>query len=490
MDLDLNDVSDWLATSWPRLIAVTDLVMSIGASAHAILRKRDNREAVAWVAIIFLAPIVGSVIYLLLGVNRIKRRAQSLRAERGRAAPPAAGEASSDASPGHPRDPDAIHLIPLERLVGEITKRPLVPGNAVVPLRNGDAAYPAMIKAIDAATRSIMISTYIFDNDRAGQQFLTALERAQSRGVRIRVLIDDIGARYSWPTMAHALRRVKIPVARFLPTLVPWRFQYANLRTHRKIMVIDGRVGFTGGINIREGCCLQLQAASPVQDLHFQVTGPVVAQLQQVFVEDWAFSTGELLQGEPWQSATVADGAVVARGIPNGPDDDFEHFRLVLLGAIASARTSIIVVTPYFLPDSSLITALNVAAMRGVQVDIVLPVQNNLPLVQWASNALLWQVLEHGCRIWLSAPPFDHSKLMIVDGLWSVVGSANWDPRSLRLNFEFNLECYDRDLATQLSEIAQAKMRTGRRLTLADIEGRHFLVRLRDGIARLFSPFL
>jgi len=490
MDLNLNDFTEWLINSWPRLIAATDLMMSLAASAHAILRKRDNREAVAWVAIIFLAPIVGSVMYVLLGVNRIKRRAQSLRAERGRTGLQSTRDAASAAMLDRARDSDAAHLISLERLVGQITKRPLEPGNTVVPLVNGDAAYPAMIEAIDAATRCITFSTYIFDNDRAGQQFLAAFQRAMSRGIRVRVLIDDMGARYSWPSMAHVMQRAKIPVARFLPTLVPWRFQYANLRTHRKIMVVDGRVGFTGGINVREGCCLQLQTSSPVQDLHFRVTGPVVAQLQEVFIDDWAFCTGEILQGDPWQSDPVMGGTVVARGIPNGPDDDFEHFRLVLLGAIASARTSIIAVTPYFLPDSSLITALNVAAMRGVQVDIVLPQQNNLVMVQWASNALLWQVLEHGCRVWLSAPPFDHTKLMIVDGLWSVIGSANWDPRSLRLNFEFNLECYDRELATKLTEIAQAKMRSGCQLSLADVENRGFVVRLRDGIARLFSPFL
>jgi cardiolipin synthase len=148
------------------------------------------------------------------------------------------------------------------------------------------------------------------------------------------------------------------------------------------------------------------------------------------------------------------------------------------------------IVTPYFLPDASLIAALNVAAMRGVEVDIVLPAENNLNLVKWASMALLWQVLQRGCRVWLSPPPFQHTKLMLVDGLWTLLGSANWDPRSLRLNFEFNLECYDRELAAALMARCRSTMERSRSLSLADVDGRSVPVRLRDGLARLLSPYL
>ena len=184
------------------------------------------------------------------------------------------------------------------------------------------------------------------------------------------------------------------------------------------------------------------------------------------------------------------DGPVLARGIPNGPDDDFETLRLTLLGAIACARSSVYVVTPYFLPDASLIAALNVAVLRGVQVDLVLPAVNQLALVHWASAVFLRQVLERGCRVWLSPPPFDHTKLMLVDELWTLLGSANWDPRSLRLNFEFNVECYDRELATCLTDLVRSKMEKSRLLSLGDVDRRRLLAKLRDGVAGLFSPYL
>jgi cardiolipin synthase len=253
---------------------------------------------------------------------------------------------------------------------------------------------------------------------------------------------------------------------------------------------VDGRCGFIGGMNIREGHYPELRPRHPIQDLHFRVEGPVVAHLQKAFVEDWAFCTGELLQGERWFPALEPAGAAPVRGIADGPDEDFEKLRLTLLGALACARSSVLIVTPYFLPDAGLITALNVTALRGVTVDIVLPERNNLRLVQWASTALLCQVLERGCRVWLSPPPFDHSKLMVVDSIWALVGSANWDPRSLRLNFEFNLECYDPELAGLLEGMALAKIRRARRVTLEEVDGRRLAVKLRDGLARLLSPYL
>jgi cardiolipin synthase len=160
------------------------------------------------------------------------------------------------------------------------------------------------------------------------------------------------------------------------------------------------------------------------------------------------------------------------------------------MGALSIARNSVRIVTPYFLPDPSVTSALNLAALRGVEVDIVLPSKSNLFFVHWASRAMWWQMLEHRCRIWLTPPPFDHSKLMIVDGCWVLLGSANWDPRSLRLNFEFNVECYDVDLAQRLDKLIAAKISSAHQVTLREVDGRPLPTRLRDGIARLATPYL
>jgi cardiolipin synthase len=209
-----------------------------------------------------------------------------------------------------------------------------------------------------------------------------------------------------------------------------------------------------------------------------------------VFAEDWLFTTRELLTGEAWFPTIGPEGSVVARGIPDGPDHDFDKLRWAILGALARARHRVRIVTPYFLPDTTLVTSLNLAALRGVAVDVVLPDKNNLPYVKWACQAQLWQILSRDCRVFYSPPPFDHTKLLVVDGAWALIGSANWDPRSLRLNFEFNVELYDAVLGGRLDAIVDEKIAAAREITLADVDGRPFSVKLRDGVARLFSPYL
>ena len=250
-----------------------------------------------------------------------------------------------------------------------------------------------MLKAIEEATGSVALSTYIFDNDPIGRKFADALRDAVLRGVEVRVLIDDAGARYSFPPIVGLLKREKVTVARFLSKSPLMRFMSLNLHNHRKIMVVDGRIGFTGGINIRQGNLVKQRPRHPVQDTHFRLEGPVVAQMLETFIDDWLFCTRESLRGDKWAPSQHSRGQVTARGISDGPDEDYDKARLTILGALACAQTSVRIVTPYFLPDQPMISALNLAAMRGVAIDIILPAENNLPYVQWATFALLWQVL-------------------------------------------------------------------------------------------------
>jgi cardiolipin synthase len=352
-----------------------------------------------------------------------------------------------------------------------------------------------MLAAIDEATESVAVASYIFDNDPTGRIFADALARAAARGVAVRVLIDGIGSSYTFPSIVGRLTREGVRVERFLPAAVPIYFPYSNLRNHRKITVIDGRIGFTGGLNIRDGCWLSRNPRHPVRDMHFQLRGPVVAQLLEVFVEDWAFACGEQLTGTAWDqelnAAAAPPEAMLARGIRFGPDDpDIGRIKLVIVGALAAAQESVRIMTPYFLPDDAVCQALDVAAMRGVNVEIVLPEENNLALVSWASTAMLWQVLGRGCTVWMSPSPFDHSKLMVVDRAWAMVGSGNWDERSMRLNFEFNVEVHDRGFASRLDDLIAERIAVSRRKTLEEVDSRSLPIRLRDGVARLFSPYL
>ncbi|HEX5103708.1 MAG TPA: cardiolipin synthase [Pirellulaceae bacterium] len=487
----MSQVLEFLLTYiWPLALAALHVVLMAVASCHVVLTKRDPRAALGWVGIICLTPIFGTILYVMFGVNRIHRRARSLRRSR------------TDSEAVHEPRPvsddvlvtvlgdEATHLAPLSPLVGRLTRLPLLDGNRVTPLISGHAAYDAMLAEIDAAEHSVALMTYIFDNDACGLRFADALERAQQRSVQVRVLIDDVGARYTIPSIRRTLKKRGIPNATFLPTLTPVKLHYTNLRNHRKILVIDGKVGFTGGMNIRQGHLCDVNCKHPVLDLHFRIDGPVVDHLRTAFAADWDFATQEHLDGTDWFPPLAPAGHSVCRGIIDGPEIESETLRLTILGAVGCARHSIQIVTPYFLPDQPLITALNVAAMRGVAVHIVLPEKGNLRLVQWASTAQLWQVLQRGCRVWLTPPPFDHTKVMLVDGAWSLIGSGNWDPRSLRLNFEFNVECYDQELAAELAALIQKKKAGARETTLAEVDGRPLWMRLRDGFCRLAQPYL
>ncbi len=483
-------LGDLLGNFWYLIVAILSVLLSVIASAHVVLYKRDSRAAVGWVGLIWLAPVIGAVLYSLLGINRIRRQAVEQRSQHpvlGSGQFPTVAARSAEGAVLHV---SVEHLRPLAELVDRVAAAPMVGGNAVTPLVDGDEAYPAMLAAIESASASVALSTYIFDNDHAGGMFLDALERAVQRGVTVRVLIDTVGARYSRPSIVRELRRRKVRVALFGRTLLPWRMPYMNLRNHRKILVVDGHIGFTGGINIREGCLLQRAPQHAVQDLHFRFDGPVVAHLVHTFAHDWVFTTHEQLSGDQWYPKLERAGSVVARGINDGPDEDFEKAKFVFLGALACAQRSVRILTPYFLPDAGLIGALDVAALRGVDVQIILPEENNLAVVQWASTAQLWQVLKRGCRVFYTPPPFDHSKLMLVDDGWALMGSTNWDPRSLRLNFEFGVECYDTELVRSLGALLDRKLERARPITGAEVDSRSIPVRLRDGIARLAAPYL
>lgn len=474
-----------LPADWPAWLGFVAFVLDVAASLHVVLRKRDARAATAWVGTIWLVPIAGVLLYAVFGLNRIRRKGTELQRE-----------VRQVARRSHPDGPEwtAAELRPrlagLALLAERVSGRPLHTGNCIEPLFDGDEAYPAMLAAIEGATRSVALCSYIFADDAAGRRFVDALARAVQRGVEVRVLIDAVGVRYSFPPIHWALRRAGVRVALFLPLLRRAGVAFFNLRTHRKVLIVDGAVAFAGGMNIAAGNVHASAPRRPIRDVHFRIRGLIVRQLQDAFAEDWAFVTQEALEGPRWYPALTPQGPIAARVITAGPDLDFEVMRSLLLGAVSTARESIRIVTPYFLPDAPMIAALSVAALRGVQVDIVLPERGNIPLAQWASRAMLWQLLRPGCRVHLSPPPFDHSKLVVVDGTWALFGTTNWDPRSLRLNFELDVECYDAEFAARIDALIRQRIADGRPFTLADADGRPFPERVRDGFARLLSPYL
>ncbi len=446
---------------------------------HVLLRKREVASAVGWIGLAWFAPFTGAIVYFVFGVNRVQRRARRLRAQVSRRS----GSRSAKPSPG-----EDGHLDPLERGIGQITGRPSLPGNLIHIYHDGDEAYPPMLEAIGAAMKSVGLSSYIFDHDVWGGRFVAALSEAHARGVTVRVLIDGIGGGWLRSPAFHALRRDGVVAARFLHSPLPWRMPFLNLRSHKKILVVDGQVGFTGGMNISDDNVMATHPATPVQDTHFRLNGPVVAQLVEAFLEDWSFATDEELDGDTWFPNIDNAGDATARVIDAGPDEDVEKIEFAVLQAIACARERIDIMTPYFLPDDRLMTALSLASIRGVRVNIVIPQHSDHRFVDWAVYANIGPLLSDGGRIWRCPPPFRHSKIVVVDGAWCLVGSSNWDMRSFRLNFELCLEIYSRSLAIVLTKLIEDAR--GAPLTQKELDGRPLPIRLRDAAVRLMLPYL
>jgi cardiolipin synthase len=459
------------------LAALAHVAIAASVTVHVLLNKRNVGTSISWMGIAWLSPFVGGILYYAFGVNRVKRRALRLRRERSHMF--LVDEVAPDA-------PGAGPLTPLEYAIGRLTGLSAERGNRVGLMRNGDSAYPVMLAAIDSAERSVGICSYIFRDDEAGLPFIEALIRAHRRGVQVRVLIDGIGSGYFHSGTYTRLHDAGVPVDRFLHSYVPWKTPFLNLRNHRKLMVVDGRIAFTGGLNIGHENLLASNPPHPVRDTHFRLDGPVVEQLTEAFADDWLYETGERLLDDAWFPALKPVGEATARVVTSGPDEDLEQIEFAILHAISCARHSIRVVTPYFLPPDMLTTALSLAAMRGITVDVVVPENSNHTILDWARRTPLRILLEAGCRVWLLPAPFDHSKLMTIDGAWSLIGSANWDIRSFRLNFELNVEIQDEAFARILGEVAS----NGRLLTLAEVKSASLAQRLRDNAARLLQPYL
>ena len=453
------------------------LIVAGAVTVHALLNKRDVGAALGWIGLSWLAPFVGGFLYFVAGINRVRRRAQQLRRRTKTRRKPDDVDV----------DPDD-DLEPLQRGVGRISRRALETGNAVEIYQNGDEAYPPMLTAIEAAQRSIGLSSYILATDESGMRFIEALTAARARGVEVRVIIDGIGGNWILSWAYHALRRRGVPAARFMHSPLPWRMPLLNLRSHKKILVVDGRIGFTGGMNIRDDNVMATRPKHPVEDTHFKVTGPVVSQLVDAFIDDWTFTTGEELGGDTWLPDLSPVGGAKARVLTSGPDQDLEKIEFCVLQAIACARENITVMTPYFLPDDRLLTSLSLAAQRGVNVQVVMPKASNKRIVDWAARANLGTILRDGVEVKLGHPPFRHSKVMVVDSEWSLIGSANWDLRSFRLNFELCMEVYDESFALALQRFVTRQACAT--LTNRDLKARSLPVRLRDAAVRLMMPYL
>src|SRR5215471_5806585 len=457
-------------TFGPMFLSVYLLSAGI-ASLHALLTKPDPRSALSWIAVCGLIPYGGVALYALFGVNRVRR-------------PQLTWGAASQPRPSEPAFPAS--LAAQVRVGDALTRRPLEGGNVLETLHDGEQAFPRMLEAIGSARDSVWLSTYIFQTDHVGRQFVAALAAAVRRQVKVRVLVDGIGEWYDWPHVVPILRRAGVWAERFLPPRLLPPSLSLNCRNHRKILIVDGAVAYIGGMNLG-GREVGGSTGRRMSDIHFRLRGPIVAQLAQAFAEDWLFATGESLSVV---AAEWREGECACRAVTGGPDEDVDNLLLIIVSAVASAERQVQIMTPYFIPPLELVAALEAAALRGVDVCLVLPRRSNLRYIDWATLHWIPALVRRGVRVHLQEPPFSHAKLFVIDGHYAHIGSVNVDTRSLRLNFEIAVEVYDGDFCNELSAFVAQRASSVPPLTLRDMEAIRLPERIRNALCWLISPYL
>lgn len=466
--LSIEHLKLWLAAGW------ASYVLWLGM--WIVLQKRGPAATLSWLISLAALPYVGFVIYYFFGPQKIQRhRLRRIRAHAALPPPP----------PGQTPDPDASELA---RLAQSTTGIPPTTATSAEFLIDGAQTYSELLAAVAQAREHIHLEYYIFLPDRTGTALRDALVERAREGVKVRLLLDAVGSGKVWRSFLKPLLDAGGEFAWFHPMRVRllWRRPWLNLRTHRKIVVIDGLVAFTGGINITDEQDERLHP-NAYRDLHVRLEGDVVRSLQLVFVEDWAYATG----ADPLQLDHSAPqrGDISAQTLVSGPDSSWEAIHRLHVAAIHSATTRVWLMTPYFVPGEAAMMALTSAALGGLDVRLVVPKKSDSWLVTHAARSYFDDLLAAGVRIYEYGPRLLHTKALVCDEDLVIVGSANFDHRSFRLNFEVSVLFRDQALTGRMAQLVEHEC--GHSIRVRDDRDRAlWRSRLPEALARLVSPLL
>jgi cardiolipin synthase A/B len=449
--------------------------------------KKESISAVAWCLTVILMPFAGSIFYWMFGYQSVqqplKRKQRHARAYKARTE--ASGEFASTAE-GLP----VGDWEDLSRLAVRLGASPMIDGNRVEFFHEGQAAFASMLQAIREAKHHVHVQFFIFRSDESGRQFIEAMAERARAGVQVRLLYDAVGC---WGLKSRLLRELTSAAGRamaFLPLITPLRRFRINLRNHRKIVVVDGRIAFTGGYNIGDEYLGKHRFFGPWRDTHLRLEGPAVRWIQRVFGEDWNFAAHEEPFGAEYFPKPLPVGDVPVQIAWSGPDQQIKTIREILFAAIMKARQRVWVASPYFVPDAGLLDALCLAARSGRDVRLLLPFRPDKWLPFLAGRYYWQDALSAGVKIYQFTQGFMHAKVVLIDDCWSSVGSANFDNRSLYLNFEMNCLFQSQSVAASLEQALLRDMALSIRVNPDEFDKRTFVSRLAENTCRLLSPIL
>jgi cardiolipin synthase len=472
-------------TVWGAFLFVSEWAIRLGMLAVVPMR-RSPQAASAWLLLTLVSPWVALGLYLLIGWPKMPRWREQLRSRLPEFFADVLGMLRNLPSATMTEiDPNVTQAARLATHLGHL--QPLG-GNRVEILSDYDGVIDQLVADIDKATNHVHLIFYIYGVDSTANRITEALASAVKRGVTCRVLVDSVGAKNSLKALLPKLTAAGVAAYRVLPVgLFRRRATRFDLRNHRKIAVIDGRVAYTGSQNL---IAADFKRRFLYEELMARVTGPVVLQLQFVFVADWFIETGEILTQTPIFPTPAEAGSTIAQVLPSGPDDHTENNLSLIIALIYSAQSRIVITTPYFIPDESLLQALAAAALRGVEVHLILPYMIDQILVGLAQRSYFQQMLDAGIMIHLYQPAFLHAKHISIDDKVAIIGSSNMDIRSFLLNSEVMLICYDAGVTARIREFQDDYVSKSLLLTSESWGARPKISQLIRNLARLFSPLL
>lgn len=466
---------------WVTILTVLEIVYVVGLSTWILLEKRSPVATVAWIVSLLALPYVGFVVFYFLGPRRLRRK--RLRHARARAASRAV-----EAAPSDDEDEGAL-ATEVQRLAVRAGGSPLATASCVELFHDAESCLSDIARAIDGAKHHVHVAYYILEPGESGTRLRDLLVKKAREGVTVRVLVDAVGSASISRRWLRPLRAAGGYFAFFNPVRFARLRSRLNFRNHRKIVVVDGSVAFTGGVNISDEY-LPGRATAPWRDTHLRVEGNVVRWLQLVFFEDWHFATTYVPQEPEYFPPRTSGCEERTQIVAGGPDRDWESIKLVYFTAITQAHDRVWIATPYFVPDDAMLAAITSAAMRGVDVRILVPKASDSRVVTAAARSYYDEILRAGVRIFEYAPAMMHAKTLVVDDAFAAVGTPNFDNRSFRLNFEVTCLCYGERVAGELAEQFERDLAASHEVTAASRRATPRVERVAEASARVLSPLL
>ncbi len=473
------------ATFWTWAFLISEWAIRL-AMLVVVPFRRTPAAAKGWLLLIFFEPLVGLVLYLLIGRANLPRWRRERFARLPQAMASVVNRLANDPNIYHPEvGPTLSRAVTLAETLGQ---SPILGGNAVELLVDYDGTIARLVADIDQARDHVHLQFYIFADDPATAPVLDALGRAAARGVYCRVLADAIGSRTGLRTLRPRLTALGVEVHEMLPVrFVPWKKARLDLRNHRKIAVIDGRVGYTGSQNMISA---DFKAGLRFEEVMVRVTGPIVLELQYVFTADWFLETNEVLDGDAEFPSPDLAGTVPAQALPSGPAFPTQNNQRIFVALIHGARQRVVLTTPYFIPDEPLLQAMQTAAQNRVEVHLMVSEAGDQKVVSLAQQSYYEDLLEAGVRVHLYREDFLHAKHLSIDDEVAVIGTSNLDIRSFALNAELMLMIYDAGVASRLGAEVERYFANSTLLTLDAWRKRPFHRKVIENLARLLSPLL